>query len=93
MRRLSCHLFRANQVRLSLSVLAYKLGNLRRRLPLPTPIGKWSLNRLLQRVVKTGGHLVKRARCYWLLLAESHLSRRLFAGILDKIAALPPPSG
>ena len=33
--RLSCHRFRANEVRLQLSVLAYNLGNLRRRLGLP----------------------------------------------------------
>jgi hypothetical protein len=32
MTRLSCHRFRANQVRLWLSVIAYNLGNLWRRL-------------------------------------------------------------
>ena len=36
--RLSCHRFRANEVRLQLSVLAYNLGNLWRRLVLPTRI-------------------------------------------------------
>ena len=30
--------------------------------------------------VKTGGRLIKHARCYWLLLAEGHLTRRLFTG-------------
>jgi hypothetical protein len=30
---------------------------------------------------------------YWLLLAESHLTRRLFAGMLRKIVALPLPAG
>jgi hypothetical protein len=44
-------------------------------------------------LVKTGGRLIKHARYYWLLLAESHLTRRLFAGMLDKIAALPLPAG
>jgi hypothetical protein len=29
----------------------------------------------------------------WLLLAESHLMRRLFLGMLRKIAALPSPAG
>ena len=33
--RLSCHRFRANEVRLQLAVLAYNLGNLWRRLVLP----------------------------------------------------------
>ena len=35
MTRLSCHRFRANEVRLWLSVIAYNLGNLWRRLALP----------------------------------------------------------
>jgi hypothetical protein len=37
--------------------------------------------------------LIKHARYYWLLLAEGHLTRRLFAGILRKIAVLPSPAG
>jgi len=93
MTRLSCHRFRANEVRLWLSVLAYNLGNLWRRLALPKAVCNWSLTGLQQRLVKTGGRLVKHARYYWLLLAESHLTRRLFAGILGKIAALPVPAG
>ncbi len=70
MTRLSCHRFRSNQVRLALSVLAYNLGNLWRRLGLPRGIENWSLTSLQQRLVKTGGRLVKHARYYWLLLAE-----------------------
>jgi hypothetical protein len=93
MTRLSCHRFRANEVRLWLSVIAYNLGNLWRRLALPEAIGNWSLTSLQQRLVKTGGRLVKHARYYWLLLAESHLTRRLFAGMLRKIATLPVPAG
>jgi hypothetical protein len=75
-----------------LSLIAYNLGNLWRRLTLPKAIG-WSLTSLQRRVVKTGGRLIKHARCYWLLLAESHLMRRLFAGILGKITALPRAAG
>jgi hypothetical protein len=93
MTRLSCHRFRANEVRLWLSVLAYNLGNLWRRLALPASIGRWSLTSLQQRVVKTGGRLIQHARYYWLLLAESHLTRRLFADMLRKVAALPIPAG
>ena len=59
--RLSCHRFRANEVRLQLSVLAYNLGNLWRRLVLPPRIKRWSLTSLQQRLVKTGGRLVKHA--------------------------------
>ena len=67
MTRLSCHRFRSNEVRLWLSVIAYNLGNLRRRLVLPRKIDGWSLTSLWQRLVKTGGRLVKHARYYWLL--------------------------
>jgi hypothetical protein len=91
--RLSCHRFRANQVRLWLSVLAYNLGNLWRRLVLPAGIDSWSLTSLQQRLVKTGGRLLKHARYYWLLLAESHLTRRLFGSMLRRIATLPSPTG
>jgi hypothetical protein len=91
--RLSCHRFRANEVRLQLSVLAYNLGNLWRRLVLPTRVETWSLTSLQQRLVKTGGRLVKHARYYWLLLAEGHLTRRLFGAMLDRIWALPVPTG
>ena len=48
--RLSCHRFRANEVSLQLSVLAYNLGNLWRRLVLPPRIKRWSLTSLQQRV-------------------------------------------
>lgn len=93
MTRLSCHRFRSNEVRLWLSVIAYNLGNLWRRLVLPKKIEKWSLTSLQQRLVKTGGRLIKHARYYWLLLAESHLTRRLFGSMVRRIAGLPLPSG
>lgn len=91
--RLSCHRFRANEVRLQLSMLACNLGNLWRRFVLPKRIDAWSLTSLQQRLVKTGGRLIKHARYCWLLLAESHLTRRLFGSMLRRIAALPMPSG
>ena len=91
--RLSCHRFRANEVRLQLSVPAYNLGNLWRRLGLPNRIKSWSLTSLQHRLMKTGGRLVKHARYYWLLLAEGHLNRRLFGDMLHRIWALPLPSG
>jgi hypothetical protein len=93
MTRLSCHRFRSNEVRLWLSVLAYNLGNLWRRLVLPRRIDHWSLTSVQQRLVKTGGRLVKHARYYWLVLAEGHLTRRLFGAMAQRIAALPVPAG
>jgi hypothetical protein len=93
MTRLSCHRFRSNEVRLWLSVIAYNLGNLWRRLVLPRRIEKWSLSSLQQRLVKTGGRLIRHARYFWLLLAEGHLTKRLFSAMLRRIEALPLPAG
>jgi hypothetical protein len=69
------------------------LGNLWRRLVLPARINTWSLSSLQQRLVKTGGRLVRHARDYWLLLAESQLTRPLFGSMLRRIWALPLPTG
>jgi hypothetical protein len=91
--RLSCHRFRANEVRLWLSLIGYNLGNLWRRLALPARVATWWLTSLQQRLVRTGGRLIKHARYYWLLLAESHLTRQLFATMLRRITMLPAPAG
>jgi Transposase DDE domain group 1 len=80
-------------VRLWLSVIAYNLVNLCRRLALPRRIENWSLTSLQQCLVKTGGRLVNHARYYWLLLAEGHLTRRLFGTMLRRIELLPLPAG
>lgn len=60
---------------------------------LPQRNGNWSLRSLQQRLVKTGDRLIKHARYYWLLLAESHLTRRLFGSMMRRIEALPLPDG
>ena len=86
--RLSCHRFRANEVRLLLGVTAYNLGNLLRRLVLPVAIHDWSLTSLQQRLFKTGGRLIRHARYFILQLAESHLTARLFRQILERIERL-----
>jgi hypothetical protein len=56
---------------------------------LPTRIDTWSVTSLQQRLVKTGGRLVRHAPYYWLLLAESHLTRRLFGSMLQRIGRYP----
>jgi hypothetical protein len=86
--RLSCHRFRANEVRLLLGVIAYNLGNLLRRLVLPAAIQDWSLTSLQQRLLKTGGRLVRHARYFTLQLAETFLTRTLFRQILARIGRL-----
>jgi hypothetical protein len=48
---------------------------------------------LQQRLVKTGGRLVKHARYYWLMLAESHLTRRFFGSMVRRMDALAVATG
>ncbi|MCC7174322.1 MAG: transposase [Bryobacterales bacterium] len=60
---------------------------------LPKKLKNWSLTSLQQRLVKTGGRLVKHARYYWLMLAGSHLTRRLFGSMVRRIGALAVASG
>jgi hypothetical protein len=64
---------------------------------LPQRVEKWSLTSFEQRLVKTGGRLIKHARYYWLLLAEGHLTRWLFGAMVRRgpegTPALPVPAG
>jgi hypothetical protein len=59
---------------------------------LPKKVEKWSLTSLQQRLVKTGGRLIKHARYYWRLLAECHLTRRLFGSMLRQISGFATAS-
>jgi hypothetical protein len=67
---------------LKLSPLAYNLGICGAVWCCRREFDAWSLTSLQQRLVKTGGRLMKHARYYWLLLAESHLTRRPFGSML-----------
>ena len=92
--RLSCNRFRANEVRLQLSVhdlqpAAMSGGGSGCR----SESVNWSLTSLQHRLMQTGGRLIKHARYYWLLFAEGHLDRRLFGDMLRRIWALPVPGG
>jgi hypothetical protein len=60
---------------------------------LPQKTDNRSLTSLQQRLVKTGGRLIKHSRYYWLLLVESDLTRRLFGAMVRNIAALPVATG
>ena len=86
--RLLCHKFVANQVRLSLFILAYNLGNFLRRLALPESIKRWSLTSVQTRLIKTGGRLVRHARRLVFQLAEVMVSRDMFGEMLEKIGRL-----
>ena len=56
--RLSCHRFRADEVRLWLSLIAYNLGNLWRRLALPKNVATWELTSVQQRAIRDDGKLL-----------------------------------
>jgi hypothetical protein len=85
MTRLSCQRFRATEVRLWLSLIAYHLGSLWRRLLLPQRIEKWSLTKLAAAAGKDGREA---GQIRSLLLAEGHLIRRLFARMLGRVGVL-----
>ena len=92
--RLSCHRFRANQVRLQLFALAYNLGNFLRRLVLPSRVRHWSLTTLREKLIKIGAKIVHHARCVTFQLAEVAIPRTLFREILRRIEQLKrrPPA-
>ena len=60
---------------------------------LPKKIENWSLTSLQQRLVRSGGRLIKHARYYWLMLAESHLTWRLFGSMVLRVAREPRLAG
>ena len=91
--RLSCHKFVANQVRLSLFILAYNLGNFFRRLALPESIKRWSLTSVQTRLIKIGGRLVRHARRLVFQLAEVMVTRDMFGEMLERIGRLRPAPG
>jgi len=72
--------------------LPYILGNLWRPLVLQKRIDKPLLTSLQRQLVKTGGRLVIHACYYWLMLADSHLTRRLFRRRGRRIEAVPMPA-
>jgi Transposase DDE domain group 1 len=84
MTRLSCHRFRANGVRLWLSVIAYNLGNLWRRLALPAAVANWSLTSLQQRLVM----MVSNCTSYSDILRSAFyvigVGNPLLGGLLDR---------
>lgn len=91
--RLRCQIFRLNEVRLGLRMTSSNLDNLWRRLVLPKESDCWPLSGLQQQMVEPRGRSITHARYYWLLLAESHLTRRLSGSMVRRIAALSSPPG
>jgi hypothetical protein len=48
------------------------------------------VDRIMEQLERGG---VSPKRMHWLMLAESHLTRRLFGSMLQRIWALPVPTG
>jgi hypothetical protein len=88
--RLSCHRFRANQVRLALFLLAYNLGNFLRRLVLPRSVRHWSLRSLQAKLIKIGAKVVAHSRRIIFQMAQVAVPRALFEAILKRIGELAP---
>lgn len=91
--RLSCQRFVENEARLKLFIMAYNLGNFLRTLALPEGIKHWSLRSIQLKLIKIGGRLIKHARYYCLLLAETSITEKIFSGLLNNIRRLCPSSG
>ena len=88
--KLSCCLFRDNQLRLQLFGLAYNLGNFLRQLALPKAVKHWSLTPLREKLIKIGARVVQKARYVTFQLAKVAVLRRLFAQILRRFERLRP---
>jgi hypothetical protein len=89
--RLSCHSFNANAVRLQLHALAYNLGNFLRTLAIPEAIAEWSLTTLREKLNKIGAKVVSHGRYVAFQMAEVAIPRKLFAAIIERVAALRSP--
>ncbi len=91
--KLSCQRFVENEARLKLFIMAYDLGNFLRTLALPERIKHWSLRTIQLKMIKIGARLIKHARYYWLLLAETSITEKIFSGLMTNIKRLCPASG
>jgi hypothetical protein len=89
--RPSCRSFNANIVRLQLHALAYNLGNFLRALAIPEAIAEWSLTTLREKLIKIGAKVVNHGRYVAFQMSEVTIPRKLFAAIIERIAALRSP--
>ena len=87
-KRVSCHDFVDNQVRLLLFVLAYNMGNFLRQAVLPPSVRHWSLTTLREKLIKIGAKVVCHSRQVIFQMAEVAVPRQLFRDILRAIERL-----
>ena len=81
------------EVRLSLFILAYNLGNFLRRLCLPKTVKHWSLRSVQVKLIKMGGRLVRHSRRLIFQLAEVAVPREVFRQVLERIGGLHAAPG
>ena len=89
--RLSCRMFRNNEVRLQLHALAYNLANFMRVLALPKEVERWSLTTFREKLVKIGAKVVSHGRYVTFQMAEVAVPSDLFRKIMPRIDELRPP--
>ena len=65
-------------------MLAYNLGNFRRRLVLPKAMRRWSLTSLREKLVKIGARLTRHARRLVLQMAEAAVTPAVYLASKNK---------
>ena len=89
--RLSCQLFRDNEVRLQLHALAYNLATFLRCIELPEAMADWSLTSLQLKLIKIGARVVRHARAITFQMAEVAVTGAMVRAILAAIRRLRAP--
>jgi hypothetical protein len=78
-------------VRLRLHVLAYKVGNFMRTVPMPKAAEPWSLTSLREKLIKIGAKVVGHGSYVTFQMAEVAASRQVVAEFLSLIVRLRAP--
>jgi hypothetical protein len=73
---------------MQLLILAYNLGNFRRRLTLPKVVKGWSRQSVPLRLIKPGARLVRHARRLVFQMAEGAVPGEVWAAVLGRISCL-----
>ncbi len=86
--RMSSHSFQSNEVRMSLSLLAYNLTNWLRTLCFPEEQKSMQIQTIRSKVIKVASKLVKSGRSLYFKLSSSFVYQRFFWNVLQRIQAL-----
>jgi hypothetical protein len=89
--RLSCRLFRDDEVRLQLHAPACNLAVFLSHAGLPEPMADWSLTSLQLKLIKIGARVVRHARAVTFQLAEIAVSGPMVRAVIAAIQRLRAP--